>query len=143
MGWSSRWGVTVTGEKVILGVVQTATENERVCAALLRELLDRGLRIEQGLLCVIDGAAGLGKAIQMVCGFQAMIHRYSGIKRANTVAYLPTSQRALRYRTFQAVSAQPSYTEAKAALLQIRQPLCLLNESAVASAGSRNPPSEP
>jgi putative transposase len=31
-------GVTVTGEKRILGVVQTATENKRVCAAFLREL---------------------------------------------------------------------------------------------------------
>jgi transposase-like protein len=37
-------GVTVTGEKVILGFVQTATENETVCAAFLRELVERGLR---------------------------------------------------------------------------------------------------
>ena len=36
-------GVTVTGEKVILGFVQTATENETVCAAFLRELVERGL----------------------------------------------------------------------------------------------------
>lgn len=38
--------VTLTGEKVILGFVQTATENATVCAAFLRELRDRGLRIE-------------------------------------------------------------------------------------------------
>ena len=30
-------GITLTGEKVVLGFVQTATENERVCAAFLRE----------------------------------------------------------------------------------------------------------
>lgn len=51
-------GITVTGEKVVLGFVQTATENEPVCAAFLRELIDRGLQIEDGLLCVIDGAKG-------------------------------------------------------------------------------------
>jgi transposase-like protein len=50
-------GIRRTGEKKILGVVQTATENEAVCARFLRELVERGLRTEQGLLCVID--AGL------------------------------------------------------------------------------------
>lgn len=43
-------GITLTGEKVLLGFVQTGTENERVCAAFLRALLERGLRAEQGLL---------------------------------------------------------------------------------------------
>jgi transposase-like protein len=52
-------GITLTGEKVLLGFVQTATENERVCAAFLRDLVARGLRIDQGRLCVIDGAKGL------------------------------------------------------------------------------------
>jgi len=37
-------GITLTGEKVILGFVQTATENELVCTAFLRELVERGLR---------------------------------------------------------------------------------------------------
>ena len=52
-------GVTLTGEKVVLGFVQTATENERVCAAFLRHLVDRGLRVAHGLLVVLDGAKGL------------------------------------------------------------------------------------
>ena len=37
-------GVTRTGEKRILGLVQTATENTRVCSAFLRDLVDRGAR---------------------------------------------------------------------------------------------------
>lgn len=32
-------GVTLQGQKVILGFVQTATENTRVCAAFLRDLV--------------------------------------------------------------------------------------------------------
>ncbi|HSG20720.1 MAG TPA: transposase, partial [Burkholderiaceae bacterium] len=55
-------GVTLEGQKVVLGFVQTATENERACSAFLRGLVDRGLKIEAGLLCVIDGAKGLRKA---------------------------------------------------------------------------------
>ena len=39
-------GVTITGEKVLLGFVQTATENRKVCAGFLRELVERGLRSE-------------------------------------------------------------------------------------------------
>ena len=38
-------GVTITGEKVLLGFVQTATENRKVCAAFLRELVEHGLRV--------------------------------------------------------------------------------------------------
>jgi transposase-like protein len=48
-------GITLRGEKVILGFLQTGTGNERVCAAFLRSLMERGLRGERGLLSVIDG----------------------------------------------------------------------------------------
>ena len=41
-------GVTLTGEKVILGLLQTATENEKVTKEFLDQLLDRGLKIEEG-----------------------------------------------------------------------------------------------
>ncbi len=54
-------GITLTGEKVLLGFVQTGTENERVCTAFLRALLERGLRAEQGLLCIIDGRRACGR----------------------------------------------------------------------------------
>ena len=39
-------GVTITGQEVLLGFVQTATENRKVCAAFLRELVERGLRVD-------------------------------------------------------------------------------------------------
>ncbi len=35
-------GVTLEGQKVVLGLVQTATENHQVRSAFLRGLLDRG-----------------------------------------------------------------------------------------------------
>lgn len=67
-------GITLQGQKTILGFVQTATENERVCAAFLRGLVERGLRVESGLLCIIDGAKGLRKALQTVFGTRAVVH---------------------------------------------------------------------
>lgn len=36
-------GVTLAGDKVLLGFVQTSTENERVCRQFLAHLIDRGL----------------------------------------------------------------------------------------------------
>ncbi len=126
-------GVTLTGEKVILGFVQTATENETVCAAFLRELRDRGLRIAQGLLCVLDGAKGLRKAIQTAFGDDGIVQRCQWHKRENVVAYLPKSLQARWRRKLQAAYDEPTYTEAKAALLRLRHELTRLNESAVAS----------
>jgi len=126
-------GVTVSGDKVLLGFVQTATENERVCTAFLRGLLERGLRPDQGLLCVIDGAKGLRKALQTVFGTQALVQRCQWHKRENVVGYLPKTQQAAWRHKLQAAYGQPSYAEARAALLRVRQELRLVNESAVKS----------
>ena len=126
-------GITVTGEKVILGFVQTATENETICAAFLRELVERGFRAEQGLLCVIDGAKGLRKALQTVFGSAAVVQRCQWHKRENVLAYLPKSQQPTWRRTLHAAYEKPTYPAAKAALLRIRQELRLVNESAVKS----------
>src|SRR5438093_611101 len=57
-------GVTLTGTKVVLGMVQTASENTAVCRQFLKSLVERGLKFEQGLLCVIDGAKGFHGAVR-------------------------------------------------------------------------------
>lgn len=126
-------GITTTGEKKILGFVQTATENESVCAAFLRGLVERGLRPDDGLLCVIDGAKGLRKAIQTVFGPQAVVQRCQWHKRENVVRYLPQGQQATWRRRLQQAYERPTYVEAKAALLRLRQELRPVNLSAVYS----------
>ena len=126
-------GITLSGEKVILGFIQTGTENERVGSEFLHSLLQRGLRIDQGLLCITDGAKGLHKAIQKVFGSFALLQRCQWHKRENVVSYLPKSQQALWRRKLQVAYEKPTYTEAQAALQRCRQELRLLNVSAVAS----------
>ena len=51
-------GVTATGEKRMLGIVQTASENKRMIAAFLRELGDCGFPLDHSRLVVRDGAKG-------------------------------------------------------------------------------------
>ena len=126
-------GITLTGQKVLLGFVQTATENERVCAGLLRELVERGLRYEHGLLVVLDGGKGLRKAVSTVFGAKALVQRCQWHKRENVMHYLPKSQQAVWRRKLQAAYERPTYAEAKAALLRLRKELGLMNESAVRS----------
>ncbi|BFU90694.1 MAG: hypothetical protein NTAFB01_18810 [Nitrospira sp.] len=126
-------GVTRQGEKKILGFVQTATENEAVCAEFLRGLVTRGLRTDQGLLCVIDGAKGLRKAIQTVFGRQAVVQRCQWHKRENVVRYLPKGHQASWRRRLQQAYERPTYAEARAALLRLRQELRPINLSAVTS----------
>jgi transposase-like protein len=126
-------GILRTGEKKLLGVVQTATENETTCAALLRGVVERGLRTDRGLLCVIDGAKGLRKAIQTVFGRQAVVQRCQWHKRQNVLAYLPKGQQASWRRRLQQAYEQPTYADARAALLKLRRELRLVNRSAAAS----------
>jgi putative transposase len=126
-------GVTLEGEKVVLGFVQTATENERTCSAFLRGLVDRGLKIGAGLLCVIDGAKGLRKAVDKVIGDKAAVQRCQWHKRENVVSYLPPSKQAMFRQKLQRAYDQTTYAKAKSALTRIRSELSLLNTSAVGS----------
>ena len=126
-------GVTITGHKVLLGFVQTATENRTVCAAFLRELVERGLRLDLGLLVVTDGAKGLHAAVRAVFGAAALLQRCQWHKRENVLEYLPERHRAPFRRKLQAAYEQPTYDAAKRALNKLRAELMLLNASAAAS----------
>jgi len=126
-------GVTLSGEKVILGFVQTATENERVLREFLQSLVGRGLRTEAGLLCVMDGAKGLRAAVRAVWGDAVEIQRCQWHKRENVVGYLPKARQPEVRRQLQAAYRQPTYEAAKARLGQIRSSLYRENPSAAAS----------
>lgn len=126
-------GITLTGEKVLLGVVQTATENRPVCAGFLRTLLARGLTVDEGLLVVLDGAKGLAAAVAEVFGDRAVVQRCQWHKRENVVRHLPKGHQAAVRRQLQAAYDEPTYAQAKRAVAQVRRTLTLLNRSAAAS----------
>jgi transposase-like protein len=126
-------GVALTGEKVLLGFVQTAMENRKVCAAFLRDLVERGLRVDLGLLIVTDGSKGLQAAVREVFDRAALLQRCQWHKRENVLAYLPERHRPAMRRKLQAAYEHPTYEAAKRALGKLRAELTLLNASAAAS----------
>jgi putative transposase len=126
-------GVTRDGRKIPLGFIQTGAENERVCREMLEGLLERGLRIEPGFLCVMDGSKGLRKAIYGVFGNKVLVQRCQWHKRENVVSYLPKSMQASMRRKLQEAYQEPTYEKAKEKLAKVRKELGLINQSAVSS----------
>lgn len=126
-------GVTLQGEKIVLGMVESHTENHRVCQAFLQRLKERGLSDENKLLFIIDGAKGLRKGIHNVFGKQALVQRCQWHKRENVIAYLPKSQQEFFRKKLQKAYSQKSYKQVKQELSSIRKELNLLNQSAVNS----------
>src|SRR6266853_455587 len=126
-------GVALTGEKVVLGFVETSTENAKVCTQFLEGLKARGLRDEDGLLVIIDGGKGLHAGVEQAFGSAAAIQRCQWHKRENVLAYLGGTQQAAIRRKLQAAYSQPTYEGAKTALKKVRSELAELNLSAVAS----------
>jgi transposase-like protein len=125
-------GVTTTGEKRLLGLVQTASENRRVIASFLRELGERGFPLEQPLLAVLDGAKGLRAAVREGFG-DIPVPRCQWHKRENVVSYLAKQDQPVWRRKLQAAYAHPIYDDAKRALERLYRELRVLNESAAAS----------
>ena len=126
-------GVTTTGEKRVLGLLQTATENRRTCASFLRTLVERGPSAERGLLVVLDGAKGLRAAVEDVFGDTVSVQRCQWHKRENVVSYLPKTEQPAWRRKLQAAYAHPTYADAKRALGRLERELAVRNESAAAS----------
>jgi transposase-like protein len=126
-------GVTLQGEKVVLGFVQTSTENAKVCTEFLEGLKARGLRDADGLLVILDGGKGLHAGVDKAFGRAAVLQRCQWHKRENVLAYLAGTQHAVMRRKLQAAYGQPTYEQAKTALKKIRSELAEINLSAVAS----------
>ncbi len=126
-------GVTIEGTKVMLGMVQTGSENTSVCRAFLKSLVEPGLRYQQGLLVVVDGAKGFHRGVREVFGRAAVIQRCRWHKRENVLKYVPELKRPAMRRKLQAAWQQPSYEQAKAALRRVRSELALMNHSAATS----------
>jgi putative transposase len=86
-------GITTEGEKLALGLWEGSTENATVAAALLSDLVDRGVDVEQGLLFVIDGSKALRKAIRQVFGNKVPVQRCVQHKQRNVLDHLPERDR--------------------------------------------------
>jgi transposase-like protein len=126
-------GITLTGDKRVLGFVETGTENEQVLTPFLQALCDRGLEISQGLLVIIDGGKGLRAAVQQAFGASALVQRCQWHKRENVVRHLPKGEQAAWRTRLQRAYQRPTYAEATAALHRLQRALEARNQSAARS----------
>ena len=86
--------ITADGTKLPVGLWDGSTENTTVVRALLADLVDRGLTVEDGLLVVIDGAKALAAAVREVFGAKAAVQRCTLHKRRNVADHLPEKEKA-------------------------------------------------
>ena len=83
-------GISTEGEKLALGLWDGSSENATVAGALLADLVDRGLDVEQGMLFVIDGSKGSGKPS---AGCSATTCRCSAVHSTSNATCLTISPR--------------------------------------------------
>ncbi len=126
-------GVTIDGEKVFLGFVQTETENKRVLSHFLQSIIDRGLDISMGLLAIVDGSKGLISAIKKTFKKRVLIQRCQWHKRENVIGHMQRSKQTWIRKRMQRAYERPTYEEAKDKLDKLKDELDDLNQSAAAS----------
>jgi transposase-like protein len=126
-------GIDRLGNKLVLGLVQGATENASVVGELFSQLEERGLDFCRPLLYVIDGSRALRAAIQRHAGDAAFIQRCQIHKLRNVAEYVPEPERArLKFR-MRAAYAVPEAVDARNALYRIHDESMRSNPSAADS----------
>ncbi len=126
-------GITDKGQKIVLGVCQTDTENARSIGQMLENIKERGFRYDGGLLCIIDGAKGIYKAAKDTFGSEAVIQRCQWHTRENVVSYLSENHQDEFRRKLQKAYNEENYTLARNKLKEIHEQLIVLNRSAANS----------
>ena len=126
-------GVTMDGNKLMMGIEHIHSENSKAIGQWLNRLVERGLKFEEGILFIIDGSKGIEKAIKQRFEEYALIQRCQWHKRENVASYLADDQKAICRRRMKDAYAQTTYKDAKAHLTKLYQELSHINESAANS----------
>ena len=126
-------GVTLDGNKLVLGVEHMHSENSKAIEQWFCRLIERGLKFENGILFIIDGSKGIRRAIENCLGDYALVQRCQWHKRENVIAYLDDAQKVICRRRMQEAYAKTTHKEAHAALKNLYQELVGVNESAARS----------
>lgn len=120
-------GITEGGEKVVLGFVQTTTENSKAIGELFVQLKERGMKYEEGLLFIIDGSKGLRKAIEQQFGKKAVVQRWVWHKRENVLSYLSEEMHEEIKKEYHQALDHLTYKEAKEGMEALVKKLKRLN----------------
>jgi transposase-like protein len=116
-------GIDRSGNKHILGLREGTTENTAVAAALLSDLVERGLPTDRPLLFVIDGAKALRKAIRQVFGESVAVQRCQVHKIRNVLDHLPQERQPTVRRCMQQAYNSSDVTSARRQLERLASSL--------------------
>ena len=106
-------GIDADGHKRLVGLREGATENATVTKELLEDLVQRGLKYEEGLLIVIDGSKALRSAVGAVFGNKAVVQRCQVHKKRNVLDHLPNSEQKAVARELRQAYLESDYETAK------------------------------
>jgi len=106
-------GVTDKGQKMILGIREGGSENAEVCKDLIESMKDRGFRMLDKILVVLDGSKALKSAVERVWGEKALIQRCQEHKIRNVQSYLPESLHSEARRRLKTAYGMKKYEDAK------------------------------
>jgi putative transposase len=123
-------GVTMAGDKVVLGLIEASSENSTVCKEFVKDMMDRGLNTENEILFIVDGSKGLRKGIKSALGDKAFIQRCQWHKRENVISYLDKKDQQRFKIKLNRAFAEPDETKARRYIGCVGKELKLLNESA-------------
>jgi putative transposase len=126
-------GVDADGRKHPLGLWEGTTENKTVCNALLGNLIERGLHIEQPRLFVIDGGKAIRAAVMSTFGTYAVVQRCREHKRRNVLEHLPQTERVFVSRKLNKAWSEPDARRAEAQLSALAKHLETKHPGAAAS----------
>lgn len=110
-------GITKSGEKIVLGLRDGATENADVVTDLLANLIERGFSFKtKNLLVCLDGAKALKAGVKKTFGDRALIQRCYLHKIRNLKSYLPEDQHPELVRRMRLIMNLNTYNDAKTEL---------------------------
>ena len=126
-------GVDADGRKHPLGLWEGTTENKTICNALLGNLIERGLTIEQPRLFVIDGGKAIRAAVMSTFANYAIVHRCREHKRRNVLEHLPQAERTFVSRKLYKAWNEPDAKRAESQLRTLAKQLEVKHPGAAAS----------
>lgn len=126
-------GVTLEGEKVVLGLQEGHTENSTVVGTLLDNLVERGLVLADRFLAVLDGAKALKSAVLARWKGRVLIQRCQVHKKRNVCDHLTPQHTRELLRRMNTAYGLASYDEAKKVMDNTVRWLEQISEPAAAS----------
>lgn len=126
-------GLTVHGQKVVLGLRQGATENSTVVKQLLEDLRDRGVDFEVPRLYVLDGGKALFAGVKHLAGKAAIVQRCQIHKIRNVIGHLTEEHHGHVRQKMHCAYAMREYSEARRGLDLLLRELMHINPSAARS----------